>query len=133
MGLDTFASRSPADFHTEGAGPWEPELTEEDLRAFKEAGLNLCGGMYSGDGSDGSFRGKVYVDIIDHITGEYLSQEWIPADTVRQMSEALQACDPKRTIEEYEGYEDCTVAELIDLQRFFRICADRGLGLIGWS
>jgi hypothetical protein len=49
MGLDTFASRSSDDI----------ELTEADLKAFEEAEISLCGGIFSGDGSDGSFRGKV--------------------------------------------------------------------------
>jgi hypothetical protein len=48
MGLDTYASRSPDDI----------ELTEEDIQAFQEADITLCGGLFSGN--DGSFRGKVY-------------------------------------------------------------------------
>lgn len=47
MGLDTFASRSPDDI----------ELQSEDIQAFNEADIYLCGGIFSGEG--GSFRGKV--------------------------------------------------------------------------
>jgi hypothetical protein len=46
MGLDVFAVHAP------GLG-----LTEEDGRAFEEAGIELCSGIYSTIA--GSFRGKV--------------------------------------------------------------------------
>jgi hypothetical protein len=52
MGLDTYASRSPEDL----------VLTEEDLQAFADAQIELCGGIFSGEG--GSFRGKVYAELI---------------------------------------------------------------------
>ena len=44
MGLDNFFSKSEA-------SPQEVTFSQE---------LKLCGGMLSGNGSDGSFRGKVY-------------------------------------------------------------------------
>jgi len=31
-----------------------------------------------------------------------------------------------------EGYTEERVREMESLQRFFQICAERGLGLIGW-
>ncbi len=52
MGLDTFASRSSEDIL----------LTDEDIQAFKDADISLCGGLLSGGG--GSFRGKVYASLI---------------------------------------------------------------------
>jgi hypothetical protein len=73
MGLDTYASRSPEDL----------VLTEEDLQAFADAQIELCGGIFSGEG--GSFRGKVYASLLLDITGVSLYAEWIPPETVHQM------------------------------------------------
>ena len=40
-------------------------ITEEDDQRLK--GLSLCGGMLSGHGNDGSFRGKVYEPLMDEL------------------------------------------------------------------
>jgi hypothetical protein len=116
MGLDTYASRSPEDI----------ALTEEDLQAFSEANIELCGGIYSG--GEGSFRGKVYATAILEITGRGLYQEWIPPETVREMYAALQACDPQE-----DSWDRVTPQEILELRRFFKVCSERGLGLINWS
>ncbi len=68
MGLDTYAAHTPEDI----------ELTEDDIQAFEEARISLCGGMLSGDGNDGSFRGKVYVMLILEITGESFLKNGFP-------------------------------------------------------
>jgi hypothetical protein len=118
MGLDTYASRSPEDIY----------LTEEDQKAFAEANIELCGGIYSGGGNDGSFRGKVYATAILEITGQGLYQEWIPPGTVREMYAALQACDPQE-----DTWDRVTPQEILELRKFFKVCSERGLGLIDWS
>jgi len=122
MGIDTFASRSPEDI----------VLTEEDLSAFRDANIQLCGGVFSGDGSDGSFRGKVYAMMIMDITEQSLVQEWIPPETVREMYSAFANCDPQQVFDEY-GWTRGTPDELLDLRKFFKVCSDRGLGLINWG
>jgi hypothetical protein len=121
MGLDTYASRVPG----------EVELTEDDERAFEAAGVELCGGMFSGGG--GSFRGKVYSDAVERVSGESLYQEWIPPETVREIAEAFERCDPQAVERDMVGevYET-TAGEIRGLTAFFRICADRGLGLVAW-
>ena len=113
MGLDTLASRTPGRL----------SLTDEDERAFD--GLELCGGIVSGGG--GSFRGKVYDGLVLGVTGVSLYQEWIPPETVGEMAEALERCDAESVAEPGSAPE-----VVRDLARFFRICDDRGLGLIGW-
>ena len=118
MGLDTFASRSSEDI----------DLTDDDLRAFEAANIELCGGIYSGSGNDGSFRGKIYALMILDITGTSLYQEWIPPETVAQMYTALLAYEPQPTLE-----KDNSLQNLLELQKFFKVCVDRGLGLINWS
>ena len=120
MGLDTFASRSPDDI----------ELSEEDLRAFEEAEISLCGGIFSGDGGDGSFRGKVYASDILEITGESLYQEWIPPETVCEMHRAL--TNYESSMEKEAIGSDVTDIEIANLCKFFRVCCERGLGLINW-
>lgn len=120
MGLDTYASRSPDDI----------VLTEDDLKAFADANIELCGGIFSGDGNDGSFRGKVYVMLVLEITDENLAQDWIPPEIVRKMYTSLLACDPEEAIRQYDLRN--TASEILELRKFFKVCSERGLGLLGW-
>ena len=113
MGLDTYAQPNE-----------DEELSAADARAFKEADINLCGGVLSGYGDKGSFRGKVYSDIVRRITGQSLYQSWIPAEVVADMYQKLTSC--RR--EDYPGREE----DIDNLRRFFGICVDRKLGLFGW-
>jgi len=123
MGLDNFISRSPGDV----------VLTPEDERVFAESGIGLCGGMYS-DGVT-SFRGKVYELFVAEVTEESLLEEWLPPATVAAMAEKLAACDPDTARERLDLDEDFVPSpgEIRDLQKLFRVCADRGLGIIAWS
>jgi hypothetical protein len=121
VGLDTFAARSP-----------ERDLQKEDEQAFDAADLQLCGGMYSGSG--GSFRGKVYADVVEHVSGVSLYEEWVPPDTVRAMADAFDRCDPDSVEREMaDGVYATTAVEVRELRTFFRICANRGLGLVSWA
>ena len=126
MGLDNYAARHP-----------KGGLTEEDKQAFRDAGIDLCGGMHS----DGviSFRGKWYDPLVSHVTGVSLYQEWIPPETVREMAAALNRYSARRLARIWDKvwpmpWEDShhSEREVADLQRFFAICAERGLGLKGW-
>jgi len=120
MGLDTYAARSP-----------DGGLTGDDVAAFEAAGIELCGGLYS----DGvvSFRGKVYWEFILELTGESLTQEWIPPHTVALMASALDGCDPDTAVADLDLDVDTpTPDEIRELRRFFGLCRERGLGLVGW-
>ena len=129
MGLDNYAARRP-----------EGGLTEEDRQAFAQAGIDLCGGLES-DGTV-SFRGKVYNTLVEEITGVRLYQEWIAPEVARQMAEALNEYSAEELAEIWDEVEPLPAylgpeaghseRETADLQRFFAICAERGLGLIGW-
>jgi len=130
MGMDNYAARRP-----------EGGLTEEDRQAFAQAGIDLCGGLES-DGTV-SFRGKVYNTLVEEITGVRLYQEWIAPEVVRQMAEALNRYTAEELAEIWDEVEPLNKRsfgenafhsdrETGDLQRFFAICAERGLGLIGW-
>lgn len=120
MGLDTFASRSPDDI----------ELNPEDTQAFQDADIQLAGGIFSG-GNDGSFRGKIYQILIREITGVSLLQDWIPPETVREMSQALADCDPQEAIDGSDTW-DRTPDDILELRKFFKVCAVRNLGLVNW-
>ena len=120
MGLDTFAAHTPEDI----------ELTEEDLQAFEEANIALCGGIFSSGGNDGSFRGKVYAEMILEVTGQSLYAEWIPPETVKEMYDTLMAVDPEEAAD--WGYRN-TTQEVLELRKFFKVSVERGLGLVGWS
>jgi hypothetical protein len=131
MGLDIFASRSEEDIM----------LTTPDLQAFSDAGIDLCGGLFSGD--PGSFRGKLYDTLLLDITHVNLYQPWIPPETVRAMYAALLNCVPAAllgTYQEIAASLDCDytgdsleelTADILELRKFFQVCAERGLGLIG--
>lgn len=123
MGLDNFVSRSPG----------EAVLTPEDERAITDFGISLCGGMNT-DGVT-SFRGKVYERFVAAVTGESLYEEWLPPETVAAMAARLDHCDPATARERLSLDPDFVPSpgEISDLQKLFRVCADRGLGIIGWS
>jgi hypothetical protein len=123
MGLDNIISRSPD----------EDVLTPEDERVLTESGLALCGGMFS-DGVT-SFRGKVYDLFVSEVTGVSLYQEWIPPETLAEMANKLEESDPETIGERLDLDPDFvpTPGEIRDLQTLFRLCADRGLGIIAWS
>lgn len=82
MGLDNFALIRTDDPETPKA------LTAQiDERLF---GLNLCGGFFSGDGQDGSFRGKVYASLVADVTDDEVSlYDEIDRDAARKVATGL--------------------------------------------
>ena len=132
MGLDLYAAHSPED-----------GLTEADLHAFEETGIELCGGIYSGGA--GSFRGEVYDTLLINVTSANIYKGWIPPEVVYKMWLDLKNCDPEKLLawdqqnyevldQEYRGpgLEQLT-ADIMELRKFFRVCAERGLGLVSKS
>ena len=126
MGLDTYASRTPDD----------TSLTEDDNAAFQASGIDLCGGIWS-DGAT-SIRGKIYDALVMEVSGVSLYQEWMEPDDVRAVSAALDAHSPEELARMWDELDwqapegGHAPAETAGLQAFFRLCASRGLGLIGW-
>lgn len=111
MGLDTYASRGP-----------ELGLTDEDVEAFRGADVVLCECH-----GDTSFRGKLYVGVVSDVTGVALAEGWIPPEVVRRMAAALETCDP---VEAARTETQVSAGDVVELGRFLRLCADRGLGLV---
>jgi hypothetical protein len=119
MGLDTYAHRGP-----------DTELTDEDRRAFEAAEIELCGGLLSGPTD--SFRGKVYAGLIEAITGKNLYEEWIPPQRVKRMYEALLRCDAQEFADCHDDRFGDVEEAVANMRKFFKVCAERGLGLVGW-
>jgi len=124
MGLDIYALHGS-----------EEHLTEEETSSFAEAGINLCGGMMSGNGNNGSFRGKVYAEAVEEITSESLYEEWLPPETVATMTQALMERFDELValmwVEE-DAPSERQQEEAESLVRFFQVCRKHGLGLHGW-
>jgi hypothetical protein len=123
MGLDSIISRSPN----------EVVLPAEDRRALNESGIELCGGI----GGDGviSFRGKVYDMFVLKVTGVSLYEEWLPPETISEMADALARVDPETIGEQLALSEYFTPSpdEVRNLQKLFRLCAQRRLGITAWA
>jgi hypothetical protein len=118
MGLDTRASRVPREMAPEDE---DQVLTEEDIRAFQAAKIQLCGYW------PGVFRGKMYEGLVLRITGISLYEEWIPPERVQQMYQALE-----RGLKRAQARNTKRTAKTIEhLLRFFRVCVERDLGLVG--
>jgi hypothetical protein len=139
MGLDNYAGREPwpeQDLTEEEYRAWNYGLTEEDVQAFKRAEKEAeerTGGCCF---IDIYFLGKIYQWLLVSITGVNVAQEWIPPETVRMMSDALQNCDPEQAYREFRAGDlpddyRIDVNTILQLRVFFKVCADRGLGLLG--
>lgn len=119
MGLDNFASR------TEEIG----ELSEEDILAFKNENMNLCEGLFTE--GEASFRGKVYANVVLEITGISLFEYWIPPKTVYEMWQAFENCDPEEFSKSNSGIRNSDSYSINELRKYFKVCAERKLGLVG--
>ena len=115
MGLDNYWMKSKE----------EPGIIEGDFK--------LCGGMLSGHGND-SFRGKVYNQFVEDVTGISLygytpDDNEISNEVIRDMADGLEATEWRDSyIENY----DITEEEFKDLVRMFRLHADAGHYLVAW-
>ena len=133
-------------------------FTHEDDERIKD--VNLCGGMFSGGGSDGSFRGKVYEPIIQELSEGrhtwYIQQDedaYIPSVALKEQANLLaELIQAKIDIIEEEGetYDDDTIIyttssdytpfdgeeftlkEIRDLETLLRVAAERGAVMVVW-
>jgi hypothetical protein len=108
-------------------------LSEEDIKAFEEANIELCGGVLTGAPS--TFRGKIYDPLIRQLTGISLYQAWIPPEKVREISQALDRCNVEGVAQQLQGRglgHRWSAAEIVELRKFFKVCEERNLGLVGW-
>jgi hypothetical protein len=140
MGLDTFAARYTPEYLATPKEKWEelnpetrPNMTVDiDHSAFSEVPNVLCGGIFSGNGASNSFRGKVYSDVIQYLTGESLYQELIPPETVRAMADSLESKLAMELSRKFYASYEISPEELKALAIWFRVVADQGGVVIGW-
>jgi len=108
-------------------------MKSKDERGVVEGEFKICGGIFSGNGND-SFRGKVYNQFVEDVTGISLygytpDTNEIPNETVKQMADDLEATEWRDSyIENYDIEEE----EFKDLVRMFRLHADAGHYLLAW-
>ncbi len=70
-------------------------FTHEDDERLKN--ISLCGGMLSGSGSDGSFRGKVYEPLVDDLMetrgiwhkSENDTPDYVTSEELKEQADAL--------------------------------------------
>ena len=123
MSWDIFVSRIE--------GEWI--FTKEDLQAFRDADINL--GHWVCIEGQISFSGRIYSDLLFQTTGQVLFSPWNPPSTVKEIYNSLMRCDPEEEIRKYK-YNDndrfkFSAEDIRELRKFFRVCAERDLGLIG--
>ena len=129
-----------------------------DDKAFEHEDIkdvNLCGGMFSGQGNNVSFRGKVYSPLMDHVLGQegtwYHEGDEVSSscELVRQaeaLAQFLSAYSPgdkiklpdriiidDETDEEhiFEG-EEYSYDEVQDLETLLRVAGENGATLHSW-
>jgi hypothetical protein len=90
--------------------------------------LNLISGIMSEHG-EGSFRGKVYAETIEHLSEISLYQELMENTNVQNIATALE-----QHIEntQHEPEIESIDPDLKDLARMFRAYGNAGYSLIGW-
>ena len=128
------------------------DFTSEDEPRIKD--VSLCGGIMSGHGADGSFRGKWYEPLIDelletdylwHIEGE---DAHITAQQLKEQAEALadllhsvesdakhleQTLEPETIVYQTRRMEaEYTYQEIQDLELLLRCASERGAVMVCW-
>ena len=133
-------------------------FTHEDDERLKD--INLCGGMLSGDGRDGSFRGKVYEPLVDelmsrsdedqgiwhksedddppYVTSDELKtqarvlEEFIQAKLQILEEEGLTYDDDTIIYGSYEYFGEYTYGEVKDLATLLGVAGKRGAIMHVW-
>ena len=132
-------------------------FTSEDDERIKD--IQLCGGMFSGGGNDGSFRGKVYDPLIQELSeGQhtwYIKQDednYIPSDTLKEQADLLsdlltavvsiveeenETMDDDtivyQTHKRFSPYEEeYTYKEVRDLETLLRVASERKAVMCVW-
>ena len=117
MGLDTFATRSAGDI----------DLTKEDIFAFRKEDIELAEFNLYLDSA--SFDGEVYNFLVDQITGVSLYTEIIPPDKVEEMWRSFEKVNPYDVPVRIFWTPSQNVEAIKQLKKFFKVCAERKLGL----
>ena len=130
----------------------EKDFTHEDDPRIKD--INLCGGMMSGHGADGSFRGKWYEPLVDELMQEDCiwhieENSYVSAKELKEQAQAL--ADLLHSIEWDAREEELTLEpdtivyqthhaspyeynyqEVQDLELLLRCASERGAVMVCW-
>ncbi|MBC8437165.1 hypothetical protein H8D85_02455 [bacterium] len=109
MGLDTYSSNNTLDY----------------------SGIELCGGMLSGNG-EGSFRGKVYSDFIMEVSDVSLYQEEMPHKDLEHIVASLDNWLVDNVEEQTEGKGGVSWKEAYNLHKWFKVTLDGEAKVQGW-
>ena len=117
MGVEIFVSRSSEDV----------VLTPDDDAALRGLDLHLSEWV-----GTGSFAARRYVELVARVTGVVFGYKWISPEEVVGMAAAFEERDPEDiAAEARDDTYPATVRVVRDLRRLLRVCANRGLGLLG--
>jgi hypothetical protein len=130
-------------------------FTSKDDERLKD--INLCGGMLSGTGSDGSFRGKAYEPLIDELMQhdggiwhktEYDDPPYVTNDELKEQADALADFiqlkvdiadedgivigDDDIIYQTADGWAEYTYREVWDLLILLRVASERGATMLVW-
>ena len=130
----------------------EKDFTHEDDPRIKD--INLCGGMMSGHGADGSFRGKFYEPLIDELMQEDCiwhieENSHVSAQELKEQAQALadlllsiewDAREEELTLEPdtivYQTHHaspyEYNYQEVQDLELLLRCASERGAVMVCW-
>lgn len=135
MSVDWFLSRYDD-------SPWGPatKLDMDDIEALNHADIDLYGWILNQETRMVSFGDRTAPAVIEKVTGGVLGN-WTPPEHLAHMVEALEAYEAwwvirKRNSQLEFGSARQTTEEEIEesnvreLQKLFRLCAARGLGLV---
>lgn len=129
-------------------------FTHKDDERLKD--INLCGGMFSGHGSDGSFRGKTYEPLVDELMQHeggiwHKSSDddppYVTSDELKEQAEALEELiklkidfmeeddetyDDDTIIYQVEDWAEYSLGEVKDLATLLGIAGKRGAVMHVW-
>ena len=131
----------------------DESFTSKDDERIKD--VSLCGGMFSGSGDDGSFRGKVYAPLIEELSNGdhtwYIDQDedaYISSDTLKEQADILaDFIQHTKDVSEEDGIEltDETIIyttkdswaeynykEVLDLMTLLRVASERKAVMQVW-
>jgi hypothetical protein len=136
MGLDTYAARKPLARDVYEITDEACALTRRDLWALQRAQRKR---ERANDGycvfERKYFRGKLYDNLVEYVTGVSLAQWWIPPETVAEMAERFRERESEEIAAGFKGtengYYEPSDVEVADLAAFLDVCARRRLGLVG--
>ena len=143
MGLDNYFQRD--DIKQGDEQSYAVALAEVDFKG-EDLTLSTCG-IFSGAGTDGSFRGKCYSEFVEDVTGESIYDDRIEPDTLVQMGDKIaeflsspHLSVPKYINDHYPSYgegwteEDFqqSASDWTKLGKLFKAFGRKGFHLTAW-